>query len=231
MEKVSRKLNEVGDFTTEEPWRLFRIMAEFVEGFETLSKVGPAVTIFGSARAKRSSSIYRKAERLSRLLVEAGYAMISGGGPGIMEAVNKGATEAGGESIGLNIELSQEQKPNPYVKTLLSFRYFFARKVMFVKYASAYVIFPGGYGTLDEFFEAITLIQTKRIKRFPVILVERECWQDLIGWFKKVLLARGYILDEDLDIFYVVDEPEEAVEIIKKFYQDEPPGKDDKNNS
>lgn len=217
--KISRRLNQMGNFTTEDPWRVFRIMAEFVDGFETLSKVGPAITIFGSARAKRSSSTYCKAERLGRLLVKAGYGVISGGGPGIMEAVNKGATEAGGESIGLNIELSQEQKPNPYVKTLISFRYFFARKVMFVKYARAYVIFPGGYGTLDEFSEAITLIQTKRISPFPVILVERKYWQGLIDWFKKTLLTNGCILDEDLDIFQVVEEPEEVVEIIKKFYK------------
>ena len=138
-----------------------------------------------------------------------------------MEAVNKGAKEAGGESVGLNIELPQEQKPNPYVKTLLTFRYFFARKVMFIKYARAYVIFPGGYGTLDEFSEAITLVQTKRIERFPIILVEKKYWQGLIDWFKETLIPRGYIQPEDLNIFYVVDEPEQVVQIIKKFYQNQ----------
>lgn len=219
--ETSRKINPISDFTVEEPWRVFRIMAEFVEGFETLSKIGPAVTVFGSARAKRSSPIYRKAEKLARLLVKAGYSLISGGGPGIMEAVNKGAKEAGGESVGLNIELPQEQKPNPYVKTLLTFRYFFARKVMFIKYARAYVIFPGGYGTLDEFSEAITLVQTKRIERFPIILVEKKYWQGLIDWFKETLIPRGYIQPEDLNIFYVVDEPEQVVQIIKKFYQNQ----------
>jgi len=219
--ETSRKINPISDFTVEEPWRVFRIMAEFVEGFETLSKIGPAVTVFGSARAKRSSPTYRKAEKLARLLVKAGYSLISGGGPGIMEAVNKGAKEAGGESVGLNIELPQEQKPNPYVKTLLTFRYFFARKVMFIKYARAYVIFPGGYGTLDEFSEAITLVQTKRIERFPIILVEKKYWQGLIDWFKETLIPRGYIQPEDLNIFYVVDEPEQVVQIIKKFYQNQ----------
>ena len=219
--ETSRKINPMSDFTVEEPWRVFRIMAEFVEGFETLSKIGPAVTVFGSARAKRSSPTYRKAEKLARLLVKAGYGLISGGGPGIMEAVNKGAKEAGGESVGLNIELPQEQKPNPYVKTLLTFRYFFARKVMFIKYARAYVIFPGGYGTLDEFSEAITLVQTKRIERFPIILVEKKYWQGLIDWFKETLIPRGYIQPEDLNIFYVVDEPEQVVQIIKKFYQNQ----------
>ena len=219
--ETSRKINPISDFTVEEPWRVFRIMAEFVEGFETLSKIGPAVTVFGSARAKRSSPTYRKAEKLARLLVKAGYGLISGGGPGIMEAVNKGAKEAGGESVGLNIELPQEQKPNPYVKILLTFRYFFARKVMFIKYARAYVIFPGGYGTLDEFSEAITLVQTKRIERFPIILVEKKYWQGLIDWFKETLIPRGYIQPEDLNIFYVVDEPEQVVQIIKKFYQNQ----------
>ncbi len=226
--KVSRKLKQTEDFTREDTWRVFRIMAEFIEGFETLSKIGPAITIFGSSRVKRSDPLYHKAEKISRLLVKAGYGVISGGGPGIMEAVNKGATEAGGESIGLNIELPQEQKPNPYVKKLLSFRYFFARKVMFIKYAQAYIIFPGGYGTLDEFSESITLIQTRRIRPFPVILIDKNYWRGLIEWFKTVPLACGYISPEDLKIFHMVDEPEEAVRIIKEFWEN-PASRDKKN--
>jgi len=226
--KVSKELEQTEDFVRADTWRVFRIMAEFVEGFETLSKIGPAITIFGSSRIKRSNPLYHKAEKVSQLLVKAGYGVISGAGPGIMEAVNKGATEAGGESIGLNIELPQEQKPNPYVKKLLNFRYFFARKVMFIKYARAYIIFPGGYGTLDEFFESITLIQTRRIRPFPVILIDKGYWRGLIDWLKSVSLARGCISPGDLEIFYVIDEPEEAVKIIKEFWEN-PASGDEKN--
>jgi len=207
------------DFTSEDTWRVFRIMAEFVEGFETLSKLGPAVAIFGSARVKKDNEFYQKAERLGHLLVKEGYAVVTGAGPGIMEAANKGASEAGGKSVGLNIELPMEQKPNPYVKTLLSFHYFFCRKVMFVKYARAFFIFPGGFGTLDEFFESTGLIQTQRINPFPVILIEKKYWQELLGWFQKVLVSGGYISIKDMKIFHIVEKPEEAIDVLKKFYQ------------
>jgi len=203
----------------EEAWRVFRIMAEFVEGFEILGKIEKAVTVWGSARVKRSDEWYRKAVKTGKLLARKGYTVITGGGPGIMEAANRGATEAGGNSIGLNIELPKEQKPNPYIKTLISFRYFFTRKVMFVKYAKAFVIFPGGFGTLDEFTEAITLIQTERIHKFPVILFDRNYWSGLIEWMKENQLKRGYISSDDLLIFSTVDEPEEAIQQIQNFYK------------
>ena len=203
----------------EEAWRIFRIMAEFVEGFETLEKVKKAVTIWGSARIKPGDEWYEKAVITAELLAKKGYAIITGGGPGIMEAANKGAILGNGESIGLNIELPQEQKPNPYIKTLISFRYFFTRKVMFVKYTKGFIIFPGGFGTLDEFTEAITLIQTKRIHKFPVILMGTEYWKGLIEWMEKTILKRGYIDKEDLHIFKLTDSPEEAVSAIIKFYK------------
>ncbi|MCM8771659.1 MAG: TIGR00730 family Rossman fold protein [Candidatus Omnitrophica bacterium] len=203
----------------EEAWRIFRIMAEFVDGFEMLEKVKKAVTIWGSARIKPGDEWYEKAVITAKLLAEKGYTIITGGGPGIMEAGNKGATLAGGESIGLNIELPEEQKPNPYIKTLVSFRYFFTRKVMFVKYAKGFVIFPGGFGTLDEFTEAITLIQTKRVHRFPVVLMDKNYWQGFISWMENILLKRGYIDKEDLKIFEIVNEPEDAVRVIETFYK------------
>jgi uncharacterized protein (TIGR00730 family) len=207
------------DKFSEEAWRIFRIMAEFVEGFETLEKIEKAITIWGSARVKEDDIWYKKAVETAKLLAQKGYTIITGGGPGIMEAANKGASEAGAESIGLNIELPEEQKPNPYIKTLISFRYFFTRKVMFVKYTKGFIIFPGGFGTLDEFTEAITLIQTKRIHKFPVILMDDEYWDGLIKWMSDILLKRGYIDKEDLKIFKVVNEPEEAVKIIENFYK------------
>ena len=205
---------------TEEAWRIFRIMGEFVDGFEILGKIEKAVTVWGSARVKRNDEWYRKAVKTGKLLARKGYTVITGGGPGIMEAANRGATEAGGNSIGLNIELPKEQKPNPYIKTLISFRYFFTRKVMFVKYTKGFIIFPGGFGTLDEFTEAITLIQTERIHKFPVVLVDRSYWKGFIDWMKKVLLKRNYIDEQDLMIFSVVDEPEEAIQQIENFYKD-----------
>jgi len=205
---------------TEEAWRVFRIMAEFVDGFEILGKIEKAVTVWGSARVKRNDEWYRKAVKTGKLLARKGYTVITGGGPGIMEAANRGATEAGGNSIGLNIELPKEQKPNPYIKTLISFRYFFTRKVMFVKYTKGFIIFPGGFGTLDEFTEAITLIQTERIHKFPVVLVDRSYWKGFIDWMKKTLLKRNYIDEQDLMIFSVVDEPEEAIQQIENFYKD-----------
>ena len=206
----------IDDLTIKDTWRLFRILAEFVDGFETLSQIYPAVSMFGSARVKPGDPIYEQAAEIARLLVQNGFNIISGGGPGVMEAANKGAAEAGGKSVGLNIQLPYEQKPNPYANVRLDFRYFFIRKVMFVKYAVAYIILPGGYGTLDELTEAITLIQTKRIKPFPVILVNRNYWKGLLDWMRKVVCPDCMISQEEMEIFQVVDEPEEAVRAIKK---------------
>ena len=200
-----------------ESWRVFRIMAEFVESIETLSDVNNAVTIFGSARVKSDDIYYQKTENLTRLLVQNGFSVITGGGGGIMEAANKGAGEAGGKSVGMNIQLPFEQKPNPYANIHLHYKYFFIRKVMFVKYAVAYVILPGGFGTMDELFEALTLIQTKRIKSFPLILMGSEYWQGLLDWLKKTMLREDKILAGDLDLIQVVDEPEEVVKLIKKY--------------
>lgn len=216
-----RKMNKIvikDDFTKEDPWRVFRIMSEFVEGFEVLSKVGKAVSIFGSARTKPDEKYYKLGEEVAYHIAKAGFAVITGSGPGLMEAANKGAKRAGGHSVGLNIHIPMEQKPNKYVDTLLDFRYFFIRKVMFVKYAKAFVILPGGYGTLDEFFEAINLIQTDRIPKFPVVLFNSKYWDGMLGWLKQVVLESGNISPEDLDIFTVVDDPKEAANVIKKFY-------------
>ncbi len=207
----------IDSLTKGEAWRIFRIMAEFVESIEILSNVDNAVSIFGSARIKPEDKYYRMAEELSRLLVENGFAVITGGGPGIMEAGNKGAAEAGGKSVGMNIKLPFEQKPNPYANIPLDYKYFFIRKVMFIKYAVAYVIMPGGYGTMDEFFEALTLIQTRRVRSFPVILMGREYWQGLLDWLKDTMLKREMILPYDLDMIQVMDEPEEVVKHIKKY--------------
>jgi hypothetical protein len=201
----------------DESWRVFRIMAEFVEGIETLSKVNNAVTFFGSARVKPDDIYYQKTENLARLLVQNGFSVITGGGGGIMEAANKGASEAGGKSIGMNIQLPFEQKPNAYANISLHYKYFFIRKVMFVKYAVAYVIMPGGFGTMDEFFEALTLIQTKKIKSFPLILMGSEYWHGLLDFLKKTMLQEGKISPADLDLIQVVDEPEEVVKLIKKY--------------
>lgn len=207
------------DFRGEDTWRVFRIMAEFVDGFEELSKLGRAVTIFGSARTLPTDRWYQHAEHTAELLARAGYAVITGGGPGIMEAANKGAKNADGVSVGLNIEMPNEQKPNPYITTSLTFRYFFARKMMFVRYAWALVIFPGGFGTLDEFFESVTLVQTMRHELFPVILVGREYWEDLTVWMGKHLVTSGYVSPEDMRIFKPVDTPEEVLEFIDAFYR------------
>lgn len=207
-----------GNFTQEDPWRVFRIMSEFVEGFEELSQIGAAVTIFGSARTKPSQKYYKLAEEIAEKLVKAKYAVITGAGPGIMEAANKGAKNAGGISIGLNIEVPLEQMPNPYVTQLINFRYFFCRKVMFVKYAKAFVVLPGGFGTMDEFFESITLIQTKRIKAFPVVLVGSEYWGGLVDWIKEKLYKTERIDKKDLEIFSISDTAKDVVEKIKEFY-------------
>jgi uncharacterized protein (TIGR00730 family) len=207
------------DFTTQDTWRIFRIMSEFVEGFELLSHVGPAVSIFGSARIKPGSPDYEKTVEIAKGLSLAGFTVITGGGPGVMEAGNKGAHDAGGESIGLNIQLPMEQYPNPYTTKELNFHYFFVRKVMFVKYADAFVILPGGYGTLDEFTEAITLIQTKIIKKFPVILVDTQYWGPLVDWLKTNVLGGNKISSEDMELIKVIDDPKKVVAEIVKYYK------------
>src|SRR5277367_5156384 len=196
-------------------WRVFRIMAEFVEGFETLANIGPAVTIFGSARTRPGEPAYHAAEKTGALLAKAGFAVITGGGPGIMEAGNKGCFEAGGVSIGCNITLPHEQEANRYQTITLDFHYFYARKVMFVKYASAFICFPGGFGTLDEFFETITLIQTLKIEAFPIILFGKDFWSGLVKWMHATLEPH-FIDIEDVGIFRIVDSPEEAVELVKR---------------
>jgi uncharacterized protein (TIGR00730 family) len=217
---MGRKTKEAGtlakpsDFEIQDSWRVFRIMAEFVEGFESLAGVRKGVTILGSARTKPEDHYYRAAEQTARMLAQSGHAVITGGGPGIMEAANKGAFEAGGQSIGLNISLPQEQEANRYQTTSLDFHYFYARKVMFVKYASAFICFPGGYGTLDEFFETITLIQTLKIEAFPIILFGSEYWNGLAQWMRRTLVPH-FADDEDLDIFRIVDTPQEAVKLVK----------------
>jgi uncharacterized protein (TIGR00730 family) len=206
----------VDDMTSQDTWRMFRILAEFVEGFEIMPDVAPAVTIFGSSRLKPNNRTYKATVKVAQLLVENGFNIISGGGPGIMEAANKGASEAGGKSVGLHIHLPKEQAPNKYANVHLEFDYFFIRKVMFIKYAVAYVIMPGGFGTLDELFEALTLIQTHRIRSFPVILMESDFWKGLLDWMKGTLIRKRTVSPSDLEIFSVVDEPEEAVAIIKR---------------
>ena len=198
-------------------WRLFHIISEFVEGFENLSTIQPAISIFGSARCKEGDLLYTRAYNLSKLLGKNGFNIITGGGGGVMEAANKGAAEAGVKSVGLNIALPFEQVPNRYANITLQFRYFFVRKVMFVKYAMAYIVLPGGFGTLDECFEALTLIQTKKIKPFPVILVDSSYWRGLVEWMKANLLSYDKISPEDLDTFKVIDEAGEIVQYLKKF--------------
>lgn len=205
--------------TVGDTWRMFRIMAEFVEGFEHLADISPAVSIFGSARVASDAPEYQLTERLARLLVQRGYSVITGGGPGIMEAANKGAAEAGGQSVGLNIELPFEQRPNPYATLQLNFRYFFVRKVMFVKYAIAYIVMPGGFGTVDELFEAVTLIQTNKIKPFPVVLMVKSYWEGLLKWIRDTVLAQGKVCSRDLDLLHLSDDPEEVVEIIDRFHR------------
>jgi len=206
----------VDDLTKNDTWRMFNILAEFVEGFDVMPEVYPAVTIFGSSRAHPNSLTYKTTENVARLLVKNGFNVISGGGLGVMEAANKGAAEAGGKSVGLHIHLPKEQKANKYANVRLDFKYFFIRKVMFVKYAVAYIIMPGGFGTLDELFEALTLIQTERIKFFPVILIDSKYWEGLIDWIKGTLIKEKSISESDLEIFNLVDTPEEAVGIIKR---------------
>lgn len=202
------------DFSRE-TWRLFRIISEFVDGFEAMSEIGPAVSVFGSARTSESDPYYQMARDCGRKIVERQIAVITGGGPGIMEAANRGAKEAGGVSVGLNINLPMEQAPNPYQTHALSFRYFFIRKVMFVKYACGFVIFPGGFGTLDEFFESLTLIQTHKINPFPVVCVGKDFWGELIDWTRRTMAERyATISPEDMDLLYLTDDVDEAVERV-----------------
>jgi uncharacterized protein (TIGR00730 family) len=197
-------------------WRIFRIMAEFVEGFEVMANVGPAVSVFGSARTRPDDPMFKAAEETSRLLAKEGLAVITGGGPGIMEAGNKGAFDAGGRSIGLNITLPQEQEGNRYQTISLDFHYFYARKVMFVKYASAFICFPGGFGTLDEFFEVLTLVQTLKVEAYPIILYGSSYWTGLKAWIEEQLLKGNFIDPEDVDIFRIVDSPKDAVRLVKQ---------------
>ena len=195
--------------TQDDVWRVFRIMTEFVEGFQTFSRVGPCVTVFGSARTKPGSRYYEMTTEVAKEFVRIGYGVISGGGPGIMEAANKGAKEAGGVSVGINIDLPFEQSANPYIDKdkLITFRHFYVRKVMFVKYAQAFIVMPGGFGTLDEMFESITLVQTRKVNRFPIILMGKEYWSGLFDWMKNKMLAEGNISKEDLDLFSMTDDP------------------------
>lgn len=204
-------------FTTEDPWRIFRIMAEFVDSFETLSRLGPAVTVFGSARTRPDDRYYQATVNLSSNLARHGLAVITGGGPGIMEAANRGAAEAGGQSVGLNIELPQEQKGNLFANVPIHFHYFFARKVCFVKYSLAFVFMPGGFGTLDEYAEVMTLIQTERIPRFPVILFGREYWNGLNRWMRSALEGSGYVSPGDLELGTVTDDIDEAAGLILEY--------------
>lgn len=208
-----------GSHLTRESWKIFQIMAEFVEGFERLAPIWPAVSIFGSARTSRDDPNYQKAEEISRLLSDSGFAVISGGGPGIMEAVNKGGFMGKSASIGLNIQLPHEQTDNEYQDVSLHFRHFFSRKVMFVKYASAYVVLPGGFGTLDELAEILTLVQTGKTRRIPIILVNGAFWRGLLDWFRESLCKEGTIDPEDLDLVYVCEEPAEVVDAIFAHYE------------
>jgi hypothetical protein len=209
-----------GDWVHTDPWRVLRIQAEFVEGFGLLAELGPAVAVFGSARTVRGSSEYQLAEQTGRLLAEAGYAAITGGGPGVMEAVNRGAGDAGGVSVGLGIELPFERGINEWVDLGITFRYFFVRKTMFMKYAQGFVVLPGGFGTLDELFEALTLVQTGKVTRFPIVLVGSEYWGGLVGWLQQTAAGAGMIGDADLELFRVTDDPAEAVDIIAAAHAD-----------
>jgi uncharacterized protein (TIGR00730 family) len=207
----------IDDLKLTESWRLFKILGEFVGGVENLHDLGPAVSIFGSARIQPKDPVYEKASRLAELFVASGFAVITGGGGGVMEAANKGAAQAGGRSVGLNIQLPFEQIPNPYANLKLEFNYFFIRKVMFIKYAAAYIALPGGFGTLDEVFEVMTLIQTKRVKPFPIILVGSDYWSGLLDWIKARLQDAGMISPEDMDIVQIIDDPEAVVATVKRF--------------
>lgn len=209
---------QINDMAKEESWRLFRIMGEFVEGFDRLSGIEPAVTVYGSARVKPDDPLYEKARMVAYLLGKEGFNIITGGGPGMMEAANAGGMQAGVRSVGLNIELPDEQTPNPYCSSVITFNHFFVRKVMLVKYATAFVIMPGGLGTMDELTEVLELIQTEKMKPFPIILFDSSYWQGLLDWLKSNSFARGYISETDLKLLRLTDEPQEAAEIVKSWY-------------
>ncbi|MQM36461.1 hypothetical protein KBTX_00445 [wastewater metagenome] len=215
-----RERSQVNDSVmTRESWKIFQIMAEFVEGFERLARIKPSVSMFGSARTPPDNPRYRLAEDIARALSDAGFSVVSGGGPGIMEAANKGAFAGKSPSIGLNIQLPQEQVGNPYQDIALNFRHFFSRKVMFVKYASAYVVLPGGFGTLDELAEILTLVQTGKTRRIPIILVCADYWRGLVDWFRDSLIAEGTINPDDMDLFQIIDEPQAVVDAIFDHYE------------
>ncbi len=216
------KMRTWNEIKTNDSWAIFKIMSEFVDGYEKLSRIGPCISIFGSARTKRDEKYYEIAENIAYKLTKRGYGVITGGGPGIMEAANKGAQRGGGVSVGLNIELPHEQKDNPYIDQdkNLDFDYFFVRKVMFVKYAQAFVALPGGFGTLDELFEAITLIQTHKIGNFPIVLVGKEFWGGMHEWIRNIMLEKfNNVSEKDMELFTIVDDPEEVVQIIDAFYK------------
>lgn len=213
-EKLLQGPSDLGAFTRSDPWRVMRIMSEFVEGFDALADISKGVTVFGSARTGPDDPQYQAARETSRILAEAGFSIITGAGPGIMEAANRGAREGGGHSVGCNIELPFEQGANPYVDTLVNFRYFFVRKTMFIKYSNAFIIFPGGFGTLDELFEALTLIQTGKIYQFPLILFGRHYWAGLVRWISSRMAAEGKISSGDLDLIVLTDDPEEAAQAV-----------------
>ncbi|MCX7696503.1 MAG: TIGR00730 family Rossman fold protein [Bacteroidales bacterium] len=222
-EEKIRKALEPRDWTeirSFDSWQIFKIMSEFVEGFEKLAAIGPCVTIFGSARTPENHKYYKMASKIAYLLVKRGFGVITGGGPGIMEAANKGAKKAGGKSVGLNITLPHEQAPNPYIDPdkLITFKYFFVRKTMFTKYSQGFIVLPGGFGTCDELFESLTLIQTGKIAHFPIVLISKDYWKGMIDWLKNTVLKEKNIHEKDLHLFHVVDEETEAVDIIERFY-------------
>ncbi len=221
LRKPTPRDEALAEFTRGDPWRVLRITSEFVTGINALASVGAAVSIFGSARMGGEHPMYQAARELARRLVEAGFAIITGAGPGIMAAANRGAHEAGGVSIGCNIELPHEQRINAYVDVAVNFNYFFVRKMMFIKYAEGFVLFPGGFGTLDEMFEALTLIQAEKLSQFPVILFGSSYWQGLIGWLRDTVLASGAVATEDLELFHVTDSPEQACRMLLDAYQTE----------
>ena len=217
MNRTPERQYVIDAMTVQDSWRLFKIISEFVDGFENLADIYPAVSIFGSARVRPGDENYEKTVIIAKKLAQNGFHVITGGGPGIMEAGNKGAREGGARSVGLNIELPLEQEPNQYSNLKIDFQYFFVRKVMFVKYAQAYIAMPGGFGTLDEIFEALTLIQTHRIKPFPVIMVGKEYWGSLLDWVRNTLVANKYIGPADLDLVTLLDDPDEVVSTIKRY--------------
>ena len=229
-QKVKKQLERRKNRRNTDTWKIFQIMAEFVEGFEQLQEISPSVSIFGSARTQPDNPHYQLAEEVAYQLSEAGFSIVSGGGPGIMEAANKGGQRGKSVSIGLNIQLPHEQKTNPYQDISLYFRHFFARKVMFAKFASAYVVLPGGFGTLDEFAEILTLVQTGKTRKIPIFLMHAPFWQGLLQWFKDAMVSEGTINAEDLDLIQVIDDPAELVEAIFRFYEDYSPDSKPQNS-